>query len=231
MDINEHSEGPGKHIARIPEIRQESGISATDWHEVEPDVRVSGIGELFRKMDPINAANLIYKSFAGPLVVISERCKQNIYAHTLSSRKEMGGLLIGNTYSLPYDTRSGYNFATFISDSVPSMKPRNSPVSLRMDIDIWTRIKNHIANGKIVVGWYHSHPEIGAFFSGTDRVTQRGFFSNPYSLGVVMDPYKDELRCYFGADSKEMDCHLEVIADETALSYLAAADETNLLHK
>ncbi len=42
----------------------------------------------------------------------------------------------------------------------------------------------------MVVGWYHSHPNLGAFFSGTDRATQRAFFNRPYSVGLVVDPVR-----------------------------------------
>ena len=54
-----------------------------------------------------------------------------------------------------------------------------------------------------VVGWYHSHPGLGAFFSGTDRETQHAFFRQPYSLGLVVDPLRAELACYAGPDSAE----------------------------
>jgi 26S proteasome regulatory subunit N11 len=40
-----------------------------------------------------------------------------------------------------------------------------------------------------VVGWYHSHPGFGCWFSGTDMNTQQSFEQlNPRAVGVVIDP-------------------------------------------
>jgi proteasome lid subunit RPN8/RPN11 len=42
--------------------------------------------------------------------------------------------------------------------------------------------------GLMIVGWYHSHPGLGCFFSGTDRETQRHVFPNPWNIAAVGDP-------------------------------------------
>eukprot|EP00931_Biecheleriopsis_adriatica_P101979 TRINITY_DN77021_c0_g1_i1.p1 TRINITY_DN77021_c0_g1~~TRINITY_DN77021_c0_g1_i1.p1 ORF type:complete len:317 (+),score=74.44 TRINITY_DN77021_c0_g1_i1:81-1031(+) len=42
---------------------------------------------------------------------------------------------------------------------------------------------------EMVVGWYHSHPGFGCWFSGTDINTQQSFEQlNPRAVGVVIDP-------------------------------------------
>jgi len=42
---------------------------------------------------------------------------------------------------------------------------------------------------EMVVGWYHSHPGMGCWFSGTDMNTQQSFEQlNPRAVGVVVDP-------------------------------------------
>merc|ERR1719436_2107837 len=42
---------------------------------------------------------------------------------------------------------------------------------------------------EMVVGWYHSHPGFGCWFSGTDINTQQSFEAlNPRAVGVVVDP-------------------------------------------
>lgn len=227
-DPHGHCERLDSGTAAVSGISPQCNTPVTRWREVEPDVRPRTITEFLRNVDPVNAVDLICRSFRAPLVLIAGKCRQRIRTHTLSSRNEMGGLLIGVVYSLPYSTESGYDFATFITDSVPSTRPCNSPVSLRMDVDIWNETRSHIGRGKIVVGWYHSHPGIGAFFSGTDRSTQRAFFGNHYSLGVVVDPYRDEWECYFGADSIEMGCELGVMSDDAALGCLGSVGEACL---
>jgi len=42
---------------------------------------------------------------------------------------------------------------------------------------------------EVVVGWYHSHPGFGCWFSATDMNTQQSFEQlNPRAVGVVIDP-------------------------------------------
>jgi len=42
---------------------------------------------------------------------------------------------------------------------------------------------------EMVVGWYHSHPGFGCWFSGTDIHTQQSFEQlNPRAVGIVIDP-------------------------------------------
>ncbi|CDJ61250.1 26S proteasome non-ATPase subunit, putative [Eimeria maxima] len=42
---------------------------------------------------------------------------------------------------------------------------------------------------EMVVGWYHSHPGFGCWFSGTDVNTQQSFEQlNQRAVGVVVDP-------------------------------------------
>ena len=53
------------------------------------------------------------------------------------------------------------------------------------------------------MGWYHSHPGIGAFFSGVDRSTQASFFGPQYCLGLLVDPVARRQKLFFGAESTE----------------------------
>jgi len=57
----------------------------------------------------------------------------------------------------------------------------------------------------MIVGWYHSHPNLGVFFSDTDRATQSTFFNNLYALGLVIDPVRIDRKCFFGAASDELE--------------------------
>ncbi|MHC9538742.1 MAG: hypothetical protein AB9903_04415 [Vulcanimicrobiota bacterium] len=42
--------------------------------------------------------------------------------------------------------------------------------------------RKFVCKGKVMLGWYHSHPNIGAFFIHTDRATQKAFLNNPTPL-------------------------------------------------
>jgi proteasome lid subunit RPN8/RPN11 len=73
-----------------------------------------------------------------------------------------------------------------------------------MGTEVWDRARDEVSDGIQVVGWYHSHPNIGAFFSGTDRKTQRAFFNHPYSVGLVIDPVRDDSAWFVGENSEEL---------------------------
>lgn len=114
----------------------------------------------------------------------------------------MGGLLIGSVHDLP-----GFNsrFVIAVTDHVRSVEYRSTSVSLTMDTDVWDRARARAGIVRSVVGWYHSHPDLGVFFSGTDRRTQRAFFNNPHSLGLVIDPIRREEKWFIGAGSDDVD--------------------------
>ena len=59
-------------------------------------------------------------------------------------------------------------------------------------------------NNNFVLGWYHSHPNLGAFFSSTDKYTQKNFFPNNYNLVLVVDPYNEEHKIFIYKDSIEI---------------------------
>jgi proteasome lid subunit RPN8/RPN11 len=109
--------------------------------------------------------------------------------------------LVGTVHDLPGDNAG---FAVAISACVPSVAYDSTGVSLTMDTDVWERARLPAGEGRSVIGWYHSHPNLGAFFSGTDRRTQRAFFNQPHSLGLVVDPIRKEKKWFIGADSAEL---------------------------
>ena len=48
-----------------------------------------------------------------------------------------------------------------------------------------------IESGEVIVGWAHTHPGLGLFFSGTDIRTQHTYQQmHPLSFGLVLDPMK-----------------------------------------
>ena len=58
---------------------------------------------------------------------------------------------------------------------------------------------------QIVVGWLHTHVGgVRAFFSETDRWTQRHFFRQPWQVGLVYDPLNRELKGFAGPGSRPM---------------------------
>jgi proteasome lid subunit RPN8/RPN11 len=51
-----------------------------------------------------------------------------------------------------------------------------------------------------IVGWIHSHPDIGAYLSGTDVETLRSWLHlDPGAVAVVLDPFADDFSHAVGA--------------------------------
>lgn len=43
----------------------------------------------------------------------------------------------------------------------------------------------------VIVGWYHSHPDIGIFLSGTDERNMKLYHYKPYQIAIVIDPIRN----------------------------------------
>ena len=127
----------------------------------------------------MDAINVLAAVSLGPILVVNYDCWNEIESHLSSSRAELGGLLMGNVYNFNTSSGSGGQLIQ-ITQSVRSKNFVHSPVSLEMDAGIGIDVSKLIAADLMVVGWYHSHPDLGAFFSGTDRRTQKYFSSVQY---------------------------------------------------
>lgn len=135
---------------------------------------------------------------ASTRVVIAGECLRTMREDIDQSRDERGGLLLGRAYS---GASAEDPQVVVAACSIASRAFSSTGVSLRMESDIWDLARTLLTDNMIVVGWYHSHPDLGAFFSETDRTTQRNFFRNPFSLGLVIDPIRNEMCAFVGPDS------------------------------
>lgn len=51
-------------------------------------------------------------------------------------------------------------------------------------------------NNLCVIGWWHSHINIGCFLSPTDLHTQECFFPESYQIALVVDPIRKEYQFF-----------------------------------
>lgn len=168
-----------------------------------------------------------------PLIAIPRSVTHSVIQQLKTYPVEMGGLLIGRVMwsgniaywthplEMPAPLRAGtesltapmsdqFNLIDVIA-AVPATDATGSSISLRMEASVWESARQEIqrlqdANNQKdlrVVGWYHSHPGIGAFFSQTDRETQASFFNHPYSVGWVIDPADGDNAWFFGPESQD----------------------------
>jgi proteasome lid subunit RPN8/RPN11 len=184
------------------------------WKDSSPDIGALSLSDLTRDLTLTDALRLVLLSREQPFVFIDEKVDDRIIGHLNTSRLEQGGLLIGYVYSTD-SLRDGVS-AIQITNSAESHESDSTGVSLSMSSKVWQVANSQTENGEFVVGWYHSHPNLGAFFSGTDRHTQRSFFNNAYSLGLVIDPIREERKWFLGPDCVELDANRIRDTDELA---------------
>ena len=117
----------------------------------------------------------------------------------LASRDvEAGGLLLGRRHAV---TEGDPASIVGVERFVPGRIAEGTGTSLALSSEIWDDARPLLDAGLAVVGWVHSHPDLGAFFSGTDRRTQRAFFAQPWQFGWVVDPVRREQAWFRGGDA------------------------------
>ncbi len=139
-----------------------------------------------------------------PCYLWSPAARRAMERHARSSRQEVAGLLCGRVWT---DDRDRALVA--IDHAIPATEHvETSGVHVSFRAEAWDSLSSSISaleGGVLLVGWFHTHPGLGAFFSGTDLRTQRGAFREPWQLGLVMDPIRGEVQAFRGPDAIPVD--------------------------
>ncbi len=174
------------------------------WTEQPGGAEPGRLGEFVRGRSLVAALPLLATLAKSSQVRVHRRCRAGIAAHVAMRNLELGGLLLGRAWRPDPELPSGWGAVVEVEDFVPAVECESTGVSLVMGAGLWSRAHARLSDGLQVVGWYHSHPDLGAFFSGTDRRTQRGFFTQPHQLGLVTDPVRGEEAWFLGPDSRPL---------------------------
>jgi proteasome lid subunit RPN8/RPN11 len=170
------------------------------WTELEPALPLQPVANLLGRLPQL--VSLL--EGPAPRLLIARAAREAVLAHLAANRFEQGGLLLGEVFVPDGPDSRTTPRAVLINRSVEATDFSASAVALRMGSTLWDRARQVQCPREIVVGWYHSHPGLGAFFSGTDRRTQRAFFAQAYSVGWVVDPVEGTEAWFMGADSVPM---------------------------
>jgi proteasome lid subunit RPN8/RPN11 len=123
-------------------------------------------------------------------IVIKYSAYESFMKHSLSkNHSEVGGLLIGEVY------KDENHYYVQIDESEPDYNGIGEPASYVFTNESWMNLVKCIENkypSKRIVGWYHSHPGYSAFFSPTDVKSHQTYFNQPWMIGLVIDPIKNE---------------------------------------
>jgi len=116
--------------------------------------------------------------------------------------RELGGFLIGGLHE---DGGAYVEVVHFL----PAVDARSRAASLTFTHDTWSAMTRQVDQqfpGELVVGWQHTHPNLGVFLSGYDLFIHRHFFSQPWQIAMVVDPRRKEMGFFQWANDKVRNC-------------------------
>lgn len=124
-------------------------------------------------------------------VFLSEEVLREVVAWSKSDlQRELGGVFVGDLYSWRGQTYlevAGYIRARHF---------HHTATSFRFTHDTWSGITRECEerfNGRLRVGWHHTHPGYGIFLSSSDLFICRHFFNLPWMFALVVDPRQEQL--------------------------------------
>ena len=130
-----------------------------------------------------------------PVVLLHQTALLQINAHSRSRLDcELGGALLGHAYR--YKT----GVVVEVRAALPAVSSDHGPVHFTFSADSWARLhRDRTAHYPQldIVGWFHTHPDLGVFYSSDDVVVHSAAFTQPWHAGLVVDPVRQEA-AFFG---------------------------------
>ncbi len=142
---------------------------------------------------------------------------------------ECFGLLLGNAYSDPIRKVLWIE----VQEAVAAVNTNASIVAVEVSTKEFQRLNDEVdkiwdkTRGETrKIGWYHSHPNFGIFMSGTDQANQKQFYSQEWQIALVVDPVREEVGFFRGAESEA--CQYILIDEPESKTPEAAPAELQL---
>lgn len=125
-----------------------------------------------------------------PYVIISQQAIQQVDEHARSNlRTELGGALLGKAY------RHEDKVFVEVRAALTAVSADHGPVHFTFNADTWAQFQQDRAAhypDLDIVGWFHTHPALGVFYSSDDVVVHSAAFTLPWHVGLVIDPNSQE---------------------------------------
>jgi proteasome lid subunit RPN8/RPN11 len=144
----------------------------------------------FRRVGQPEAAPVRVVLHAGALDRIAQHLASDL-------TRELGGVLAGEVRLW-----EGCAYVE-VQSSLPAQTPSRGPTHFTFSAETWIELDHAMEAGLpalYMVGWYHSHPRLGVFFSGQDGDVQKVVFNQPWHVGLVIDPSTGEAGFFGWAD-------------------------------
>jgi proteasome lid subunit RPN8/RPN11 len=122
-------------------------------------------------------------------IFITQPAYLRICAHAGSDLdNEVGGWLVGKHC---VDQEKGESFIV-IDTVIPGEHTEQGPAHLTFTGDSQIAMHNNLENhfpGKVILGWYHTHPKMGVFLSHWDVWLHQNFFPENWQVALVVEPH------------------------------------------
>lgn len=138
-------------------------------------------------------------------IFITQPAYLRICAHAGSDlNNEVGGWLAGKHC---IDEKDGSTFIV-IDTVLPGEHMEQGPAHLTFTGDSQIAMHNHLENhlpGKVILGWYHTHPRMGVFLSQWDVWLHQNFFPEDWQVALVVEPHNSEGGFFFRNEDGTLD--------------------------
>ena len=136
--------------------------------------------------EPVSVLELNENTF----VIVSQEVLLKVNEHVAQSLdRELGGFLLGNRYRCP----NTYRDYVIIDQYSPARFIESNEIRLAFTHEAWAQLSDELSGkflGKLLIGWYHSHPRMDVFLSNHDLEIQNERFSQPWNVALVLEPEK-----------------------------------------
>ncbi len=133
-------------------------------------------------------------------VICQEKVLLDVHNHAISSHNEVGGILVGNVYKW-----NGIYFVK-VDACIQGTHMETGRTHARFTAETWAQamsIREKDYPDKVIIGWYHSHPNLGIFLSGMDLEIHKNFFNSPWHVAMVIDAQNNNMG-FFGWNGKQI---------------------------
>jgi proteasome lid subunit RPN8/RPN11 len=113
--------------------------------------------------------------------------------------KEVMGILLGHVFDCPV-SKKRYDK---VEVAIPSKLAKGTSTRVEFDHDAWAEVlaqKEILYPSMRIIGWYHTHPNLGAFYSSADEFCHKFAFPNAWQIGFTYDPVNNS-GAFFGWDN------------------------------
>jgi hypothetical protein len=176
---------------------QHGGELIRSWQELPlADEPPPASPELLQGIPPALLQSLSPNSPCGILLpqIVLHRLAA-FFAQDLSC--EQMALLVGRVFRIPA------GWLLFVDDVLPVASTHATRIHVAMSPRSWQGLWSLLDAdaAPAFLGWAHSHPGHGAYFSVEDRRTQSLWFTRPWHIGIVLDPVTNEVAGFSGPTS------------------------------